>query len=168
MLELITVDNDDKGFLKMELDKVEHPVDMVPYFKEMVTIMKDNDGIGLTCNQVGLTHRMFVMMMNSDPNVKKQAYPIMVVNPRIFKISNEKNVNEEGCLSYPGQKVQVVRPIEIHVGFNDGRRQRRMKLNGLDARVFLHEYDHCEGECIISKMKTLNKHKKSVDNNNNE
>lgn len=159
--KLIIDGNDPEGFLKLPLTPVVEPMTKVDILRQMVGVMKKNDGIGLTASQVGLTDRMFVMMLNNDS--KKQSYPLFVINPVIEKIWPKKNMNKEGCLSYPGVQVSVARPIDIMVRFHDGRTNRRLKLNGLDARVFLHEYDHCEGECIISRLSKLEKNHKGVD-----
>lgn len=175
-LTLITQDNDPNDYLHRKLIPVTEPEKQIPYLKAMVGVMKEHGGIGLTANQVGLEDRMFVMMINSDPSVKKQAYAQFVINPVIERVWPKKNMNPESCLSYPGEEVRVARPIDIMVSFHDGKSPRRMKLHGLDARVFLHEYDHCKGQCIVDKLKDLEgtgpdvkeieeKYRKYVDNN---
>lgn len=155
--------------LKTPLDTVDKPGAQIEILKAMVKVMKEHKGIGLTASQIGLNKRMFVMMMNADDRVNVPSYPLFVINPKIIKVGKQKNMNKEACLSYPGKDVSVSRPIDIWVAFHDGRKSRRMKMHGLDARVFLHEYDHCEGECIVSKLSTLDtleKKKEKVEKNN--
>ena len=67
-------------------------------------------------------------------------------NPKIIKTSTKKSVMEEGCLSYPELFLDVVRPSEIVVKYEDeDKKIHKLNLVGLSARVFLHEYDHMEG-----------------------
>ena len=104
----------------------------------MFEIMRANNGIGLAAPQVGLDHRFFIM----DIDGKKY----VCVNPRIVKRGKETEVQPEGCLSYPGQKVLVERSKEVEVSYlSITGSQRRKKLRGIAARCFQHELDHLNG-----------------------
>lgn len=143
-LKLLTSNKDKKGVLKQRLTEVEDPSSKIEVLKEMLDIMKQNNGIGLTANQVGLTDRMFIYTMNSG-RVE------FVINPEIIKTSKRMAWFNEGCLSYPGKQVQIQRPVQIKVKYHNGHNIVIKNLKGMEARVWLHEYDHCEGECIVSK-----------------
>ena len=53
---------------------------------------------------------------------------------------------EEGCLSYPETFLAIERPWGIVVKFEDEyKRVHKVKMEGLMARIFQHEYDHMEG-----------------------
>lgn len=95
-------------------------------------------GIGLSANQIGLMHRVFVL--KSDPK------NIAVFNPILVDVSSEKIYLEEGCLSFPGIWVSVKRPRSIKVRYADeyGEVHTR-KFDGITARAFLHELDHLDG-----------------------
>mgnify|MGYP000235481917 CR=1 FL=1 len=58
---------------------------------------------------------------------------------------------EEGCLTWPLLFIHIKRPTEIKVRFykNDGETQIEMVMDGIDARCFLHEYDHLQGTNFI-------------------
>lgn len=100
--------------------------------------MWDNDGMGLAAPQVGLNIRLFLMHYHDRGYV--------CINPRIEKSSAETSIRGEGCLSYPGEKVMVERPIEIRVTYQNLRGAKvTKKLNGLLARCFQHEMDHLDG-----------------------
>jgi peptide deformylase len=100
--------------------------------------MFDNEGMGLAAPQVGVTARLFVMYHND------QGY--VCINPRIEKSGEETSVRGEGCLSYPGERVMVERPVEVRVTYQNLRGTKvKKKLNGLLARCFQHEVDHLDG-----------------------
>ena len=143
-MRLLVVENDSKGILKQVLVEVEDPKSKLPVLKQMVGIMESNNGIGLTANQVGLLDRMFIFRL-------KTGKVEFAINPEIIKSSKRRAAMNEGCLSYPNKQVQVSRSVEIKVRYHNGHTTIIKTLKGMDARVFLHEFDHCEGECILGK-----------------
>ena len=71
---------------------------------------------------------------------------IVCFNPRIVKTYSEKVEMEEGCLSYPDLCLNISSPKKIVVKYEDADKKiHKLKLDGLSARIFLHEYDHLEG-----------------------
>ncbi len=74
----------------------------------------------------------------------------LYINPRVsFRIGHTTTA-QEACLSFPGRSASVERPIEIGVEYTDekGVFQQR-HLHYLAARIFLHEFDHLQGVCIL-------------------
>ena len=99
------------------------------------------NGVGLSANQIGIEERVFVMI--SDMETQET---ITCFNPKIIKESKELVIMEEGCLSYPELFLDISRPSNIIVKYEDeGKNIIKIKLNGFIARVFQHEYDHMEG-----------------------
>ena len=115
----------------------------------MLDRMKELGGVGLSANQVGLNIRMFVMGAG-DKNYA-------IFNPEIIETSNEIISGDEGCLSFPGIYVKVVRPKSVYARYKNARGEEQVEeFTGLTARVFLHEYDHMEGKTFkdrVSKLK---------------
>ena len=112
--------------------------------------MFHHQGVGLSANQIGIEERAFVMMVDIESQET-----ITCFNPRIIKESKDQVVMEEGCLSYPELFLDVVRPSEIVVKYEDeDKKIHKLNLVGLSARVFLHEYDHMEG--IVFTQRNLN------------
>ena len=130
---------------------------------EMVGIMIDNNGIGLSANQVGLDKSFFVM--GSSDN----GY-LTIINPEIKKVSDETINISEGCLSFPDLYISIDRPKEIITKFIDleGHKQDDIKFDGMAARVFLHEYDHLQGITFNNRVSAMklkmakNKRKKFI------
>ena len=109
--------------------------------KEMLELMYASDGIGLAANQVGINARVLVMGYKDNPE-SGQAF----FNPVIEKHTDETTELLEGCLSFPGIYVKVKRPSAIQVSYQDSTGERKTEiLEGMNAKCFLHEYDHLEG-----------------------
>ena len=113
--------------------------------REMSRILKENmlhyEGIGLSANQIGISERVFVMMLNMEREETNTCF-----NPRIIKRYEDDVWCEEGCLSFPDEIINIQRPDRIVVKYEDeDKKEHKIKLDGLAARVFLHEFDHLEG-----------------------
>ena len=112
---------------------------------EMSRILKENmmhyEGVGLSANQIGIGERVFIMMLNMETEET-----ITCFNPRIIKRYEDNVWCEEGCLSFPDEIINVERPDRIVVKYEDeDGKDHKIKLSGMAARVFLHEFDHLEG-----------------------
>ena len=113
--------------------------------REMSRILKENmihyEGVGLSANQIGISERVFVMIIHMETEEI-----ITCFNPRIIKRYKDCGWFEEGCLSYPDEIINVNRPNRIIVKYEDeDKKEHKIKLDGFAARVFQHEYDHLEG-----------------------
>ena len=112
---------------------------------EISRILKENmfhyEGIGLSANQIGISERVFIMILNMETEET-----ITCFNPRIIKRYEDDVWCEEGCLSFPDEIINIQRPNRIVVKYEDeDKKDHKIKLDGLAARVFLHEFDHLEG-----------------------
>ena len=121
--------------------------------KEMREAMKSAQGIGLSANQIGLEHKVFVALV---PQAQGAAKFYAVFNPKLEKTGNEVVPFEEGCLSVPGVTEEVTRSEHIEVHYQDrfGKTQR-MGANGLFAVAIQHENDHLDGVLFIEKLSPL-------------
>ena len=117
---------------------------------DMVKVMLDSNGIGLSACQVGLNFKAFVMG-DSETN------STLCINPTVLQYTEETVVDVEGCLSFPNMFVKVKRPKEILAEFYDENLQKQtVKIEGYSARCYLHELDHLLGITMkdrVSKMK---------------
>ena len=112
---------------------------------EMSRILRKNmihyGGVGLSANQIGIGERVFIMVLNMETEET-----ITCFNPRIIKRYDDNVWCEEGCLSFPDEIISVERPDRIVVKYEDeDKKDHKIKLSGMAARVFLHEFDHLEG-----------------------
>lgn len=121
-----------------DFDFKKPPVDPNFFASSLVETCKLHNGLGLSANQCGFEYRVFVM--GSADNY------VAFFNPKILKSSEQQSKMEEGCLSYKGLFLNVERPAEIEVEYQDFNGiLRQAKFTGMTARCFQHELDHMNG-----------------------
>mmetsp|Transcript_73385 Transcript_73385/g.195500 ORF Transcript_73385/g.195500 Transcript_73385/m.195500 type:complete len:284 (-) Transcript_73385:67-918(-) len=119
--------------------------------KEMLMIMYATNGVGLAAPQVGINKKIMVFNIEGTPN--KWMKEVIYVNPRITVLSDTTDIKEEGCLSFPGMSGPVERHKWIKLeAFNLSGRRIRKKLEGWEARVFQHEFDHLNGRLYVDRL----------------
>ncbi len=107
--------------------------------ESMTEKMIEWNGIGLAAPQVGRNVRLIVVRLSTG-NTE------VMINPRISWTSESRVNMSEGCLSIPGKTIWVERPSKVRVKFQTLEGDYKYWcLHKMDARVFLHEYDHLEG-----------------------
>ena len=81
--------------------------------------------------------------------------PMALVNPSITVLPSDKLPYEEGCLSFPGIRGDVIRPDRISVAYQDLHGiAHTLTCDGLLAHCIQHEVDHLDGTLYIDRMKT--------------
>ena len=117
--------------------------------QRMKRAMRAARGVGLSANQIGVDTQVFVAEV---PGANQELKFYAVFNPVIEKISEEKEVNEEGCLSIPKKYGDVPRATNLVLrGFDKRGKLIKIKAWGLLARVFQHETDHLNGKLFIDR-----------------
>jgi len=120
--------------------------------EEMINTMKTLGGLGLAANQVELDAQIFVMR----PTLTEDKSAFEIINPVITSVSDETESGPEGCLSYPNLWLDVKRPVAISAKYFDRTQtERTITLYDLDARCFLHEYDHLQGITFTDRVSQL-------------
>ena len=130
--------------LRLEAKPVSEITDEIRLLaKDMIETMEEADGIGLAAPQVNKSIRMIVIGMDLiDESMKPMAF----INPEIVGKSEDTELQDEGCLSVPGIREDVVRYKRIKVRFmNIDGEEVEWEAEGLLARVFQHELDHLNG-----------------------
>ncbi|MEM7810336.1 MAG: peptide deformylase [Planctomycetota bacterium] len=118
---------------------------------QMRVLMYATRGIGLAANQVGLPWRLFLTNPTGDSDRPEEER--VFVNPVVLK-RNGAGEDEEGCLSLPDLFGPVRRAERVTVEAYDLKGQSfRLELDGLDARVVLHENDHLDGVLFPDRMR---------------
>ena len=121
---------------------------------DMLQTMYDAPGIGLAAPQIGSLVRLIVLDCNKEDDLVQS--PIQMFNPEIIETSDEKNIQEEGCLSIPNQFGEVERPSKITVRWidRDGN-EKQESFDGLWATCIQHEIDHLDGKLFIDYLSPL-------------
>jgi peptide deformylase len=131
-----------------EFDFSNPPVNPNEFASTLVETCKKHKGYGLSANQCGFKHRVFVMGAGDEY--------VAFFNPKVISLSDEMALMDEGCLSYPLLSLKISRPKEIMVEYQDFNGElRNTKLVGISARCFLHELDHMNGIVYTSRVKPL-------------
>ena len=111
---------------------------------DMVETMRDANGVGLAAPQVGIMRRMFV----AEPEPERV---YIFVDPEMVTLEGEQESNE-GCLSVPGYVGTVKRPEKIVIRGKDRYgKEKEYTVEGFDAVVMCHEFDHLEGILYTDK-----------------
>ena len=132
--------------LRMEARPVEEfDDDLLRLVTRMKELMKDANGVGLAATQVGVLRRVFVFAPD-DERV------LAVVNPELPQRGEEKDVDEEGCLSIQGVTVPVERPTTVRLeGKDEHGNDVGYDLEGTAARIAQHESDHLDGTLMLDR-----------------
>lgn len=124
--------------------------------ENMYETLNQAGGIGLAAPQVGLLKRILIIdaiVENSGNRIRKG-----FINPKILEFSDDTIYYNEGCLSIPGIREDTLRPEKIWVKYLDETFSEKFEeLNGIESRVFQHEYDHLEGILFIDRLSVLRK-----------
>ena len=141
--------------------------EIIGIISDMFQTMRNANGIGLAANQVGLNKQIFVADISPVEGYEKYK-PIVMINPKIISKSDETVSIEEGCLSIPELREEVIRPKGVFVSFIDvNMREHTIEADELFARVIQHEYDHLQGVLFIDyfddeKKKQYKKHLEKI------
>jgi peptide deformylase len=124
---------------------------------EMLETMEREEGVGLAGPQVGLDMRLLVALAMREPG-DEDAPAVVMVNPEILERSQESWVYEECCLSIPGIRGDVTRPLKIRLRYHDlDGTEHVVEVEGMFARVLQHEIDHLDGKLFIDYLSTAEK-----------
>lgn len=119
----------------------------------MMEILKKKGGIGLSANQVGLPFRMCVIDVKANN-------PMILINPRITKMSDKMEKSQEGCLSLPGLYVTLNRHKNITFEYEDVTGETKSEeASGLLSYCIQHELDHLNGILMINRLSEYHRSK---------
>ena len=114
---------------------------------DMFETMDDAEGVGLAAPQIGLNLRLFVMDC--------EGIKLVAANPEIVSVEGEQS-GQEGCLSVGKVPAVVVRANKVKLKAQDVKgKWFEREAEGLAARCFLHETDHCDGKLFIDHLPKL-------------
>ena len=115
---------------------------------DMFDTMAALDGAGLAAPQIGVSKRLVIFGVESNPRYPDvEAVPTTVlINPEIEVVGSDAEAGWEGCLSVPGMRGLVERPNAIrYQGFDQTGSRIEREATGFHARVVQHECDHLDG-----------------------
>ena len=119
----------------------------------MLETMHAANGVGLAAPQVGVLKRVIVV-----DTARKDEKPLRLrmANPEIVWASEEIELRDEGCLSFPEQFAEVRRPAKVRVRYLDHENEiREIEAEGLLSVCVQHEMDHLDGVLLVDRVSAL-------------
>ena len=133
---------------------------------DMLETMYAEEGIGLAAQQAGEAIALCVVDVPAKGDTDEEgnrfnpdaAMPMVLINPKILDSSEETDVYEEGCLSFPDIRANIERPWEVLVRYldRDGLPQEG-RFCAMVGRCIQHEMDHLEGVLLSDRMSAVKK-----------
>ncbi|MBS1497286.1 MAG: peptide deformylase [Bacteroidetes bacterium] len=134
--------------------------------EDMWETMYNSNGVGLAAPQINKDIRLFVMdsmqIFTNDDDGETDNYPDkpgykgVFINAHISSLQGEQWSYNEGCLSIPKIREDILRNQTVTLDYVDENFIPHSKtFNGISARVILHEYDHTDGKLFIDYVKPL-------------
>jgi peptide deformylase len=147
------------------LKKVAAPIgpdypDLQQFIADMWETMYVSDGVGLAAPQVNRSIRLFVVDASSftEKHPETHNFKMAFINAEIYEEEGEEWSFNEGCLSFPGLREDIIRKPVIHIRFMDENFQPHdERYDGIIARVIQHEYDHINGITMVDRISPLKK-----------
>jgi len=142
----------DHPVLRQETSQIEEDsAELQKLIKNLIATMRNAEGLGLAANQVGKSLALTVIDLKHVPGMEERG-ELVLINPALTGTEGE-SVFEEGCLSLPGIREEIVRPEQIGVKFLDRNlREVEMEADKILARVIQHEIDHLHGKYFIDYL----------------
>lgn len=130
--------------------------DLQQLISNMFETMNNANGVGLAAPQIGLAIRLFIVDTKADED--EEVFKKVFINAQILEETGEPWAFNEGCLSIPEVREDVMRKPTILIRYYDENwNLHEDKVDGFAARVIQHEYDHIEGKLFTDKLSLLRK-----------
>jgi peptide deformylase len=134
--------------------------EITPEIRQLVNDMTETldalRGCGLAAPQIHQSLALFITRIPRYLDDKKTSIPgerRVFINPKIVDYSQEMWSCEEGCLSMPGLRESIARPLKVTIQATDlDNRTFTEEFVGFDAHVIMHENDHINGILFIDRL----------------
>ncbi len=143
-----------------KLHTVARPVEAVDdkirtLVNDMFDTMYEANGVGLAATQVDVHQRVVVMDVSETRDQR-----VVLINPEIEWLSDERQVRDEGCLSVPGMYDGVERATQVRVrALDENGNSRVIEADGLMAVCIQHEIDHLNGKVFVEYLSPLKRNR---------
>lgn len=132
--------------------------------QHMWDTLHNTQGAGLAMPQIGLPGRLIVIEEELSPG---ELFKGVFFNAHIHNYSGIAEIVYEGCLSFPGIKLPILRPYTIDIEWYDENWiYHREFFDGIKSRILQHEVDHLDGILMIDRAHPDEVAKLSIDLDN--
>jgi peptide deformylase len=122
---------------------------------DLIDTMRHANGAGIAAPQIGELMRIATIEVTHNPRYPyKPPIPLtVVVNPVVTMLDDELVEINEGCLSVPNLRGNVMRHVNIRVEYQDRNGNHHDEIKrGLTAGTFQHELDHLDGRLFLDRV----------------
>jgi peptide deformylase len=146
--------------LRKKAQDVEKGTDLKAFINDMYETMYAASGIGLAAPQIGKSIRVFIVdgtSLEEEPQDMSD-FKKVFINPVLLSSDGDPWAFEEGCLSIPTIRENVLRPETVRIRYYDENwTLKEETYDRVKARIIQHEYDHIEGKLFIDYLSPLKK-----------
>jgi peptide deformylase len=146
--------------LKKEAVDLAEGSDLTQLIQDMYATMDHASGVGLAAPQINQGVRLFVIdsTLMLDEDEEEKGIRRVFINPILLDEYGDSFGFEEGCLSIPDVRAEIIRPEKLTLEYYDENwNLKEEEFSGMTARVIQHEYDHLEGILFVDYLKGLKK-----------
>lgn len=133
-------------------------MDIQQLVEDMFETMHFAQGIGLAAPQVGKSIRMFIADASAMEDEEVKDFKKVFINPEILEEFGDEYAFEEGCLSIPHIRENIVRQDKVRIRYMDEHFNECEEVyEGIKARIIQHEYDHVNGVLFTDHLSAFKK-----------
>ena len=122
----------------------------------MFETMEGSNGIGLAAPQKGKDVRLFIVDADGIEEPGCEGFRKVFINAQITEETGNPWNFEEGCLSIPHVRGDVMRKPDVTIRYRDENWEEHTEtFTGMPARIIQHEYDHIEGILFVDRLHAL-------------
>ena len=144
--------------LKREAEEIKEGDDVSAIIADMFDTMDHANGVGLAAPQINKGIRLFVIdsSLMLEEGDEEKGLRKAFINPIILDEYGDAYSFEEGCLSIPEVRAEIIRPDTLTIEyFDENWNLKEEEFSKMTARVIQHEYDHLEGILFVDYLKGL-------------
>ena len=121
--------------------------------EDLFETMYHSEGLGLAAPQIGKSIRIFVIdghpAAEDEPSLSD--FKKVFINAHIVEKYGDIVPMNEGCLSIPNLREEVMRESHIRINYYDENWEYHDEVfDGYKARIIQHEYDHLDGILFLT------------------
>lgn len=149
------------------LSKISEEIDINNINEKVIDIIEDlketlryGTGLGIAAPQIGINKRIIVVGTEGKDvryNAQEEITITAMINPRWRKLSEDTDVQYEGCMSVPILRGRVERYTKIELTYYTEKGEKVVKeIDNFFARLIQHECDHLDGTVFLERVKEHN------------
>lgn len=143
-----------------EVDVKNITEEILEEIEDLKETLNFTEGFGIAAPQAGINKKVVIIQVDKEKCTYKDCEEVpttVMINPTWKALSEEKEIEFEGCLSVPSIRGKVERYTNIEVTYYNEKGEKIIKqLKGFTARDVQHECDHLDGIVFLEKVTEKN------------